>query len=123
MRSEADNLYDRLGGERTIAAVVHTFYELLLADDMLKHYFTNTDLGTLKHHQITLLVSLLLGGPNKYRGQNMRKAHAGLSISHEDYDRAVVHFKTALKKYNFSLEDRAKIEALLRGVKPHITHK
>lgn len=123
MGSEADNLYERLGGERTIAAVVNTFYELLVADKKLQHYFSNVDIGVLRHHQITLLVSLLFGGPNRYKGQNMRKAHSGLHISPEDYDIAVVHFKTALRKYNVPIPDMAKIEALLRGVKPHITNK
>jgi hemoglobin len=118
-----ESLYDRLGGERTIAAIVNEFNGLLLADKRLQNYFINVELGALKHHQITLLVSLLLGGPNRYRGQNLRTAHAGLNITSNEYDIAITHFKTALKKFNTPIEGMAKVEALLRSVKPHIINK
>lgn len=118
-----ENLYERLGGERTIAAIVNEFYVLLVNDDRVRHHFLDVNLTNLKHHQITLLISLLFGGPNKYKGRNMRKAHAGLNISSDEYEIAVKHFKTALRKFNTPIEQMAKIEALLRGVKPHIIKK
>jgi hemoglobin len=117
------NVYDGFGGEQTVAAIVHEFYHLLVEDERLHHYFQEVNLHHLRLSQITLLVSFLFGGPNKYHGKNMRKIHKGLKITSEEYELAVEHFKNAMKKYNTPIPQMAKVEALLRGVKPHIIMK
>jgi hemoglobin len=44
-------LYERLGGEAAIAAVVEKFYELMLDDERVKHFYEAVDLGKLKCRQ------------------------------------------------------------------------
>lgn len=44
-------LYDKLGGEGAITAVVDYFYELVLADDTVNHFFSNTDIEKQRKHQ------------------------------------------------------------------------
>ena len=76
--------YDRVGGGAAVRAVVDRFYELVLDDDRLASYFTDTDMARLKRHQV-LLVSQVLGGPANYDGRDMREAHAGMAISPEEF--------------------------------------
>ena len=118
-----NNVYDSFGGEQTIAAIVNEFYHLLVTDERLQHYFQEVNMHHLRLSQITLLVSFLFGGPNKYHGKNMRNIHKGLNITSKEYELAVEHFKSAMKKYNTPIPQMAKVEALLRGVKPHIIMK
>jgi hemoglobin len=120
---EDSNIFDNLGGEQTIAAIVNEFYYLLITDEKLAHYFRDADVNHIQISQITMLVSLLLGGPNRYHGKNMRKIHKGLNISSEEFELAVTHFKNAMRKYNTPIPQMAKVEALLRFVKPHIIMK
>lgn len=117
------NVYADLGGEQTIAAIVNEFYNSLINDDKLSHYFREANIHHIRLNHITLLVSFLFGGPNRYHGKNMRKIHRGLQITSEEYELAVKHFKNAMKKYNTPIPQMAKVEALLRGVKPHIIMK
>jgi hemoglobin len=120
---EDESIYDSFGGEQTIAAIVHEFHHLLVTDEKLAHYFQDVNLNHLRIGQMTLLIIYLFGGPNRYHGKNMREIHKGLYISSEAYERAVTHFKKAMKKYNTPIRLMAKVEALLRGVKPHIVMK
>jgi hemoglobin len=38
------SLYKKLGEEETISKVVDYFYDLVLADDTVNHFFENTDM-------------------------------------------------------------------------------
>ncbi|GGE12995.1 group 1 truncated hemoglobin GlbN [Marinithermofilum abyssi] len=119
----AETLYDKLGGEKGISAVVHEFYDRMIADEKVRHYFTYTDLEKLREHQITYFMSYALGGPHKYQGNTLRIAHKGLNISFEAYEIAIRHMNGALRKYNVPIDDRVTVEAFLRAVKPHIINK
>jgi hemoglobin len=116
------NVFAELG-DATVAAVVNEFYHLLVNDPRLANHFEDVDLHRVRLSHITMLVNYLFGGPNAYKGPNMRRIHKGLQITADEYEIAVRHFKTALRKYNTPIPQIAKVEALLRFVKPHIILK
>lgn len=70
-------LYERLGGAGAIDLAVDKFYDKVLADGRIKHFFVNTDMKKQRHHQ-KLFLTYAFGGGNGYNGQNMRAAHAHL---------------------------------------------
>ncbi|MBI3903613.1 MAG: group 1 truncated hemoglobin [Nitrosomonadales bacterium] len=80
------SLYDEIGGEAAINAAVDVFYRKVLKDDRIKHYFDGLDMVKQAAKQKAFL-TLALGGPNNYTGEDMRKGHAhlkGLNDSHFD---------------------------------------
>jgi len=87
--------YARVGGGKAVAAVVDSFYRLVLADDRLAHFFTDTDMPSLKRHQ-TLLISQVMGGPAAYDGRELRAAHSGLDITPDHFNAVAGHLVTAL---------------------------
>lgn len=123
LQQKQDTLYQKLGGEPTIAAIISDFYQRMLNDDRVSHHFTGSNMEQLKRHQITFFISFALGGPRKYNGNNLRMAHSGLDITSEEYDVAIKLLNQSLRKYNVEIDDIAKVEAFLRSVKPHIIHK
>ncbi|MBA4492969.1 group 1 truncated hemoglobin [Paenactinomyces guangxiensis] len=123
LRSTKSTLYERLGGEQSIAAVINEFYNRMLKDDRVNHHFFGTNMERLRRHQITYFMSYALGGPKKYEGSTLRASHSGLQITSEEYEIAIKHLNSSLRKYNVPLDDIAKIEAFLRSVKPHIINK
>ncbi len=74
-------LYQRVGGEAAIQAAVDRFYERVLADPALSHFFTGVNMSRLKAHQFAFL-SQALGGPKQYSGASMRDAHSKLVAVH-----------------------------------------
>lgn len=50
-------LYDKLGGPEALEAAVDLFYEKVLDDDRLKHFFEGTNMMRLVIKQVHLLIS------------------------------------------------------------------
>ena len=84
-----ESLYERLGGEAAVDAAVDKFYEKVLADERIRHFFTETDMAKQRRHQKSFL-TFAFGGPQNYSGRGMREAHRklveehGLNDSHFD---------------------------------------
>lgn len=116
---EPRSLYERLGGEEGIARVVDTFYDMVLADPRVAHFFANTDMARQRRHQ-TLFLSFATGGPNRYTGRSMRAAHQGLGIRPEHFDAIVELLGRTLRQYGVSEADIQEVEARLMTMRPEI---
>jgi hemoglobin len=104
----SETLYDRLGGEEAIDAVVDEFYDRVLTDDRLEPYFEGVDTEALHDHQ-TKFISHVAGGPVEYDGRNMAAAHAHLGITGEDFDRVADHLDASLREFDVSSADRERL--------------
>lgn len=84
----SESLYDRIGGEAAVNAAVDLFYRKVLADDRINSFFEDVDMEQQAAKQKAFL-TMVMGGPNSYTGEDMRKGHAhlverGLNDSHFD---------------------------------------
>jgi len=92
----SSSLHERLGGADALTAVVAAFYDRVLGDPALAPYFAETDRAWLETRQVQFLTEAL-GGPTGYRGRSMRKAHAELGVTGEDFDRVAAHLVATLE--------------------------
>jgi hemoglobin len=81
----AQSLYEKYGGFGTVNRIVLSFYDNILDHDDLGAYFDNVDMKSLIDHQ-TKFIASLLGGPASFGDDHLRRAHAKLEISPEDFD-------------------------------------
>jgi hemoglobin len=105
-----EDLYDLIGGHRTIEAATELFYDKILRDDSLRHFFERADFAHLRSQQ-AMLISMLLGG-RVYTGKNIRDAHArsrdhGLNNAH--FDLFLQHFRAALEEVGVEPENAEKV--------------
>jgi hemoglobin len=82
------SLYDQLGGAAAVNAAVDIFYEKVINDKRINHFFENVDMARQAAKQKAFL-TMAFGGPHNYTGLDMRKGHAhlvakGLNDSHVD---------------------------------------
>ncbi len=89
------NLYDAIGGESALVAVVDDFYVRVLADQQLASFFAGVNMPKLKGRQVEFFAAAL-GGPDVYEGAGMREAQRGRGISQADFDKVAVHLTAAL---------------------------
>ena len=108
----SDALYDRLGGESAVGAVVTEFYDRVLADDEVAHYFDGVDMSEQRSHQ-TKFLSAVTGGPMQYEGDDMETAHEGWGITDAEFDAIAAHLDGALREFDVDDADR---EAVLEAV-------
>lgn len=71
------SLYERIGGEAALMAAVDLFYAKVLANDLLRPFFEQLDMQSQIRKQISFM-SWALGGPESYKGRDLRTAHAHL---------------------------------------------
>lgn len=108
----SETLYERLGGEAAVDAVVDEFYDRVLADESLAPYFEGVDTERLRDHQ-KQFIAQVAGGPAEYDGADMHTAHAHLDITAEAFARVVDHLDASLRAFDVPAEDR---EAVLDAV-------
>ncbi|QLG49679.1 group I truncated hemoglobin [Natrinema halophilum] len=100
-----DSLYERLGGEDSIAAVVDEFYDRVVADEQVAHYFDDVDMQKQRAHQ-TQFISSVADGPVEYSGEKMETAHAALGITSADFQAIATHLEEALMEFDVDEDDR-----------------
>jgi len=89
-------LYERLGGEAAVAALIEQLYVRVLADALFTPFFEKIDLERLKAHQFAF-TSQALGGPHPYSWPSLVQAHAGLRIEQHHFDAFVDHLRGSLR--------------------------
>jgi len=132
-------LFDRLGGEQGVNAIVDDFTARALEDPRVNwqrkgekrgnifHRDTSTvawnatpeNLAQLKTHLVQF-IALATGGPANYEGKEMKSAHAGLHISNPEFDAAVGDLKAALDKLNIGTKEQKELLAILESTRPQI---
>ncbi len=71
------SLYEQLGGKAAVELAVDKFYEKVLADERINHFFANTDLKKQKQHQKSFM-TYAFGGAKQWNGKPIREAHKKL---------------------------------------------
>jgi hemoglobin len=110
-------IYDEIGGEPAVTAVVDAFYERLVADPDLMSYFAGRDMGRLKAHQRALVTVALGGTSEEYTGRMMEPAHRGLAITNEAFDKVLDHLNVVLAGAGVRAVTSAKIMAILQPLR------
>ncbi|KAL4492064.1 hypothetical protein ABPG72_008485 [Tetrahymena utriculariae] len=94
-------VYEKLGGQAAMHAAVPLFYKKVLADDRVKHYFKNTNMEHQAKQQEDFL-TMLLGGPNHYKGKNMAEAHKGMNLQDSHFNAIIENLAATLKELGVS---------------------
>lgn len=90
-------IFQALGGAAAVEAAVDRFYERVLADPEVAHYFEGVDMKKQKSKQMAFM-ALAFGGPDSYRGRDMRTAHQGLpGLANRHFDAIVGQFVGTLQ--------------------------
>ena len=89
------SIYEAIGGEPALVAVVDDFYVRVLDDPQLAGFFAGANMPKLKGKQVEFFAAAL-GGPDIYQGGTMRQVHAGRGISQADFDKVAFHLVGSL---------------------------
>jgi hemoglobin len=88
-------IYEQIGGQEALIAVVDDFYDRVLADPELVGFFTGVPMSRLKGRQVEFFAAAL-GGPEPYTGQSMKDVHRGRGIQQKHFDLVAGHLVESL---------------------------
>ncbi|HEY9877148.1 MAG TPA: group 1 truncated hemoglobin [Leptolyngbyaceae cyanobacterium] len=101
------SLYEKLGGQSAVELAVDKFYERVLNDSRIKHFFENVDMNKQRAHQKAFL-TYAFGGTSRYDGKMMREAHKHLvenmGLRGEHFDAVAEDLVETLKEMGVSDE-------------------
>jgi len=116
------SLYERLGGEKAVDAAVELFYRTVLADGRIARFFDGVNMEDQLAKQKSFL-TMAFGGPNKYTGKDMRKAHErlvakGLNDSH--VDAVIEDLSRTLRQLGVGEKEVQEVAALANSVRSDV---
>jgi len=119
-------LYERLGGQQGIAALVDEVIEAHLRNPVINARFLplleDPDrLELVKRHTREFLGSGA-GGPEHYTGTDMRTVHGGMNVDEHELVAAIDDILGVLDKRGAEQRDKDEVLAMLYGLKGNVLH-
>jgi hemoglobin len=112
-------LYERLGGQAAVVAVVDDFITNVAADTRINLRFSNSDIPRLK----SLLVEFVCqatGGPCHYSGRDMESSHAGMDLVDDEFTALVEDLTKTLDKFKVPDKEKGELLGALGPLQPII---
>lgn len=110
------SLYERLGGDAGISAMVDDAIVNIATDPRINHRFSAAGGPELKRNLVDLVCERT-GGPCVYRGKNMADAHEGMHIGDAEFDALVADMVRAMDKHHVAPREKAEAIAILAKMK------
>lgn len=126
--SATRSLYDRLGGERAIGAVVDDFIPRASANPRVNFARKGTtkvweatpeNIARVRKGLVEFIGSAT-GGPQKYAGKPMKEAHAGMRITGAQFDAAAADLAASLDALKVPRAERDELLALVATTRADI---
>jgi truncated hemoglobin YjbI len=95
--------YEAIGGHETFAKLVHTFYQGIAQDEVLRPMYPDEDLGPAEQRMLMFLEQYW-GGPTTYSQQRghprLRMRHMPFAVNSEARDRWLTHMRAGVDSLN-----------------------
>ncbi|WP_163574455.1 group I truncated hemoglobin [Halomonas faecis] len=119
-------LYERLGGESGIAALVDDIVEAHMQNPTIQARYLPTQddpvhFEELKGHLRDFL-SAGSGGPAEYRGRSMPEAHRGMNIGEAEYMAVTDDILAVLDRHGVDPQTRQEMLGIAYSLKDEIMH-
>ena len=126
-QAKEKSLYDRLGGKKSIAAVVDEFVGRVAGDKRINAFFASTAsdpkrLKMFKEHLVDQICEAS-GGPCKYTGKSMKAAHMGMGVGGGDFNALVEDLVGALDHFKVGQHEKDQLLGALGPMKGDIVEK
>ena len=113
------SVYDRLGGQPAITAVVDDFVGNVAADNRINGFFARTDIPRLKKNLVDQICQGT-GGPCMYTGRDMRTAHKGMNITDAQFNALVEDLVKSLDKFKVPEKEKGELLGILGPMRSQI---
>ena len=119
------SLYERLGGEPALTAVVDDFVARTASNPKVNFTRKGTpqewdanpeNVKKLKRRLVTFIAEAT-GGPKKYDGKDMKSAHAGMQITSAEFDALAADLAASLDKFKVPAKEKGELMAIAASTK------
>lgn len=122
---ELESIFAKLGGIDTLHDFVDRFYEKVLEDDIINHFFIDANMD-IQRGKMKAFLMMALGGPVKFTGKDMRQAHARLvanGLTDIHFDHIAKHLNDSLIEFGVDDDTRSTILDIAEGCRKDVLNK
>lgn len=115
-------IYQELGEESGVSAVVELFYQKVMDDPRIAKFFTGVDMEKQIEKQ-KLFLSMVFGGPRNYSGRELTAAHVHLvhrGLDDHHVDALLEDLGAAMKHLGYRQALVARVLALTNSYRPDV---
>lgn len=116
------SLYERLGGQPAIQAVVDDFIGNVAGDARINGFFAHTNIAHL-NKMLVEQICQATGGPCTYTGRSMKAAHAGMGVQDSHFNALVEDLAKSLNKFNVPQKEQDELLGALASMRGDIVEK
>ena len=136
------SLFERLGGDEGVHAIVDDFVARALADPRVNwerqgvkhggllgigrrssHWQSDPQrIDQLKKHMAQFL-ALATGGPVKYDGRGMRDVHRNMRITNAEFDAAMGDLRATLENLGVPIQEQKELLAIVESTRPQVVEQ
>ena len=116
----SQSLYERMGGEPALRAVIDDFVDRAFGDIMIGFMFRNADPARIKELEFQH-ASAFLGGPHAYAGRSLKSAHARHRIMGGQFARRLQLLRQVFAAHSVPEEVQAAFLAHNESLRDQIT--
>jgi len=113
------SLYERLGGNDAIVAVIDDFVARVAGDARINGKFARTDIPRLKAMLVDQVTDVT-GGPATYMGRGMDETHAGMGVTSAEFDALVGDLRETLEELEVPAPEQTELLAILAPLRAEI---
>ena len=118
------SLYERLGGESNIRAIVNDIVINHHNNPVIKPRYDNAKKSDAELVDLVVdLIGMGTGGPQVYKGMDMRAAHTGMNVSEAEFVAVLDDILAALEKHSVGEREKAELLAIAYSMKGEIIHQ
>lgn len=96
---QEQSLFNRIGGMPAVNAAVDIFYNKVMQDARISHFFKYIDMSR-QSGKLRTFLAYAFGAPMKYSGQSMHAAHQHMHITEEHFQAVAGHLVATLEELN-----------------------
>ena len=113
------SLYEKIGGKAAVEKAVDIFYDKVLADNRIMHFFQSVDMKKQRAKQKAFLI-YAFGGPNRYEGRDLRTAHQSMKLNEIHFDAVCQHLVATLDELGVGSAEIDQVVEIALSVKADV---
>ena len=119
-------LFERLGGDSAVEAVVDKFYIRVMEDNRINYFFAEIDMKKQREH-LKYFLMFAFGGSPYYQGRSLRTAHQKLverfGLRSEHFDVVFEHLVSTLQDLSIADDLIQEVGKILRNAQSYILNQ
>lgn len=120
--SSEKSLYERIGGEKKVRAIVEDIWNNHSANPIVKDRFAKSNPVYVKQMVFEIFAAATGATDVKYHGKDMKTAHAGMNISEMEFNAVVDDVLAACASHGVEQQELDEILAILWSVRKDIVN-